>query len=353
MEDQDIILIEKYLCTGKLLGQAEMVVVKRKGWLLLALPLQRSLAMKVLLLYQPQKWRGRLLVRFLYLSILFGVYRLGPKLRVRVGDNGLMGSFQSGLKLKPFGFLLGSVDSKHRSMSAVTIVNDEPVVIKGGVAEAAKSIDQEYSNLDVFATRSKYALKPIDHGRFSEGYYYVTKHIMGASPRSELQHTKSQEILKGWLIKAPKVLLGEIQPWNQMLDSYGVSEEVRKYFLKLNVSEVIAPVGHGDFVPWNIKIDESGDFHIMDWESAVEIQVPTWDMWHYWIQQWTLIDEYTALEVCAQISKWLENEGFIRYMEDAGCEGLSRELLGGYLYYSGYVQGYERSELIAEWEKNF
>jgi len=307
MEDQDIILIEKYLCTGKLLGQAEMVVVKRKGWLLLALPLQRSLAMKVLLLYQPQKWRGRLLVRFLYLSILFGVYRLGPKLRVRVGDNGLMGSFQS----------------------------------------------QEYSNLDVFATRSKYALKPIDHGRFSEGYYYVTKHIMGASPRSELQHTKSQEILKGWLIKAPKVLLGEIQPWNQMLDSYGVSEEVRKYFLKLNVSEVIAPVGHGDFVPWNIKIDESGDFHIMDWESAVEIQVPTWDMWHYWIQQWTLIDEYTALEVCAQISKWLENEGFIRYMEDAGCEGLSRELLGGYLYYSGYVQGYERSELIAEWEKNF
>ena len=88
---------------------------------------------------------------------------------------------------------------------------------------------------------------------------------------------------------------------------------------------------------------------VLDWESAVMNGMPVWDWLHYNVQRKKLVDgldDKAMIDACRNI---LLSDSVQSYLNASGLKGREDELLGSYLYFTGKVQDYPRSELIDVW----
>jgi hypothetical protein len=72
-------------------------------------------------------------------------------------------------------------------------------------------------------------------------------------------------------------------------------------------------ITHGDFAPWNTRLDEHGELFVFDWESAAWEAPISWDMFHFHVQTTTLLKRSNQLS-CGFCKLPAERASFLLYM---------------------------------------
>jgi hypothetical protein len=91
---------------------------------------------------------------------------------------------------------------------------------------------------------------------------------------------------------------------------------------------------HGDFAPWNIRVDPAtGRWTVLDWERGEPAGPPGWDWFHFVIQPEILVRRAGTEALAARVEELLGSEAFRAYARRAGMEESARALVLAYLLY--------------------
>jgi len=102
---------------------------------------------------------------------------------------------------------------------------------------------------------------------------------------------------------------------------------------------------HGDFAPWNIRVDKSGAWHVLDWERGAAAGPPAWDWYHYAVQTGILVERLPVAELMSRMRRLWASAEFSAYARACGIVGLEAPLFRAYLQY--LVQAIRPSEGLA------
>ncbi|MFK7911767.1 MAG: phosphotransferase family protein [Akkermansiaceae bacterium] len=329
------------------------VPLMRDGHVLLALPLHPDLAQDTLNLYQPQKWKGRL-TRSIYRGLSrAGIHRLLPKFTIIDGSKGLLSVLNEQLGVDSIGFLLGNPAGKNRNMIGVIGIKNQPYVVKAGYSESANGVRREHENMRRFSGRISCIPRVMTSCSFGDapetGFAYVADMVEGDSPRHLKEHNEVLGLLHEWLDSGVKKRLGDLKPWSLMLSATEEAGIARDVVDGISSLEVVSPIVHGDFAPWNIKMKTGLPPRVIDWESAEECGVPGWDGMHYQIQRWQLVEGVADSDIYLRLTEWIKSNEMTDYWRKTGLDGIEDILLASYLIYSSCVQGFERKGLLKHW----
>lgn len=347
MNKSDQNICEQVLSPGREIGRLTLVEIKRKGALLLALPMNRALALATLDLYQPQRIKGRVSRHLLRLMVRFGLHRKLGRVEFKLGDRGLFSGLKELDDVTELGFMLSGADSEHRNLIGLCEVDGQHMVVKAGCDEAAKIVTREYESQCSLANKIPGVPTCRSFFDIDGGVAYVTEFVHGRSPRGEEEDRRVLSLLEKWLSRGKRKLVANLDDWNQVINCLNDGEQA--HFSAFGLLEVVSPVVHGDFAPWNIKIDAKNEIKVLDWEYAVPAGMPGWDWLHYNIQRMKLVEELSADEIITRVRNLMTESPFARYISVAGLTGHENALLGSYLFYSGRFFSYPREEEICIW----
>lgn len=351
MTTEDRKLCQSILSPGVKKGMGCWVRVMRNRALLLALPMERRVALATLKLYQPQKLKGRLLQRLFRYLVQTGVYRLLPKIQFSLGDEGLLASMQPEGNAAKFGFLLGTPGSRHRNLIGIVGEGSDLEVVKCAVGGGTDVVRGECALMQKFHSRIPGVPECRNVLDIMDGAAYVAEWVKGRSPRRDRDDELVFSLLRSWLDAGQKCYIRDLPVWKSLTGC--LPPEMQNKMIGLADLEVMSPVVHGDFAPWNIKINRSGEIKVLDWESGRVMGVPGWDALHFLTQRMLLVEGLKDDAVVDALLSSLEQPWFMGYLEKAGLGGYGQQLVGSYLYYSGYVDGYPRKGLIDAWKESF
>lgn len=348
MIEADKKLCEALLSPGAEVGRLSLVAVRRKGALLLALPLGRKLALATLGLYQPQKWKGRMLKSAMSAAVSLGFHRLLPRVEVAVGDRGVLSALGADIDPKKFGFLLGNAEARLRSLIALVDMDGGLYVIKAGCGEVAPIVRDESQAMQKFSTEVGGVPECRDAYEIDGGAAYIAELVQGRSPRTSDDDVLVFALLEDWLGAGKRLDVAGLACWKSLATTLDLEE--MQLFADLSRAQVLSPVMHGDFAPWNIKVNGDGLVKVLDWEFASQKGMPGWDWLHYQVQRLRLVKGASAEKIIAACRELLNGAGVKSYLERSGLDGREDALLGSYLYYSGRVHDYPREDLIEVWK---
>lgn len=348
MKTEGCQICEAVLSPGREKGRLSLVEVKRSGSLLLALPLKRRNALATLGLYQPQRLKGRALKAVMRLFVAAGLHRLLPRIELGVGDRGLFSGFEENVEFKSFGFLLGSADSRMRNLIGLVEMEGALHVVKAGCGEAAAVVQEECRAMREYSAFVRGAPECRGSFEIENGVAYVAELVKGRSPRGSRGDELVFALLEDWLQAGERVNVADLDCWKAL--AAALDEGEMKSFSELSGLEVLSPVMHGDFAPWNIKVNGGGQVKVLDWEFASQRGMPGWDWLHFQVQRLRLVKGASAEKIIAACRELLNGAGVKSYLERSGLDGREDALLGSYLYYSGRVHDYPREDLIEVWK---
>lgn len=347
MNQSDQNICERVLSPGRSMGQLKLIGIQRAGTLMLALPMNTSLALATLGLYQPQKLKGRLFRFFLSVVVKCGLHRRASKISFEIGDRGLFSGLKEVTDCQKFGFLLSGADSKHRKLIGLCEIGGQRMVVKAGCDEAIKVVTQEYEiqcNLidQIPGVPSCQLFFKIDRG-----VAYVSELVYGRSPKGSNDDAVVFSLIRQWLGVGKRGRVSELLDWDGLQNC--LNEKEKEYFELLQNLEVINPTVHGDFTPWNIKIDKEGGIKVLDWEHATLAGMPGWDWLHYHVQRLKLVEGARGQVIIDHCRNLMVAPPFAEYLKEAGLEGHEDALLGSYLFFTAKVHNYPREEEIQFW----
>lgn len=96
-----------------------------------------------------------------------------------------------------------------------------------------------------------------------------------------------------------------------------------------------AAVVHGDFAPWNIRVDRASvppEIFVFDWELGYEVGLPGWDVFHFIVQTDVLVRRRSAAAILRHLETLFGNQDARDYLLSAGLtSGDVKALLMAYL----------------------
>ena len=95
-------------------------------------------------------------------------------------------------------------------------------------------------------------------------------------------------------------------------------ESLRRAQNHLSGSTVRCGIMHGDFAPWNTRLNDKGQLFVFDWESALWEAPMSWDIFHFHRQTWRYLKK-TKNQLKALRAAPLEWASFLLYMLDSIC----------------------------------
>lgn len=346
-------LIENLLSAGVGRGVADVYLIYRGGSVLMALPRDKQLALKVVGLYQPQKLKAKLLKSGLKWMVRFGIHRCLKKQQIPRGEASVLAELS--ILESQFGFILSNAHSENRNMMLLYSDGNDHRVMKAGIGASRDIIAEEFASSERFSGLVKQVLKPSGFVHNENFAGYTTAYIVGNSPSTEVDQAAAFAVVESWLDASKVAKISESGLFQKLSNRLGSDDaDVIGLMDRVGDYEVKLPIGHGDFTPWNIIIDERDEMFILDWEYAETEFVPGWDIFHYIVQKQTLVDGKSSGEVLELCREWISSERGLAYFEKARLAeiGQAEDLLGTYLLYSQYIMGIDRAELISIWREN-
>ena len=347
MNKADQNLCERVLSPGQEIGRLKFVPIKRNGALLLALPLNRSLALETLNLYQPQKIRGRILRGLLRGIVKCGLLKLSPQVEFKLGSQGLFSGLNDLNSGSELGFLLSGGDSQYRNLIGLCEVDGAKMVVKSGSDEAKDILIREYELQCKLAEEISGVPACKAYFKIDKGVAYLTEYVYGRSPKGSSGDAIALGLLNEWLSAGQLKSVNTLPDWTALKQS--LSDDEMSYFAALGDLELISPAVHGDYAPWNMKIDSDGLIKVLDWEYSYQTGMPGWDWLHYNVQRLKLVDMQCADLIIAHCRRMMSHSVFADYLSKAGLNGNEEALLGSYLFYTGRYHSYPREEEIKIW----
>jgi hypothetical protein len=347
LKEEDRQLFESILSPGEEKGRLTLAKVMRNGSLLLALPMNQGLALATLGLYQPQRWKGRSMRMVMKTLVVLGLHRFLPTIEVKIGDAGLFSGLGGCASPEKFGFLLGNAESETRNLIGVYQDTDSLSVVKAGRGGSTAVIRTEYAAMQQFSDRVDEAPQCRQFFEIEDGAAYVVELVKGRSPRGTADDKLVFGILMRWLDAGAETNVSELDCWKSLEEK--LDKKMMNSLHKLAGSQVVSPVMHGDFAPWNIKIGSGDRVKVLDWEYTEVSGMPGWDWLHYHVQRMNLVSGEPAEIIVSSCRVLMGSDPMSTYLNQAGMRGLEDELLGSYLLYSGEVLSYPREDLLEAW----
>lgn len=313
-----------------------MRVLRRRGEPFLMVPLNPRLAAQALSLYPAQTSVARLAKSLMGTGLRLGLSIAGEKVSIPCTINHPFVQFLIGIAgtegLPPFALLAGNPHAPGRRFVLMLFnrQNQPGIVVKAGKGPAAiRLIEQE--DLFLRSVPQGTAGVPQLLSAFGVGNIHaIALPYLPGKPPIINDHADFEPLLTSWIDVNRLVRLGELHIWRKLElqpKSAGVN------YAKLSSASLHPVVYHGDFAPWNIKVNQ-GVWQLLDWERGEPAGIPAWDWFHYIIQTNVLVRKLPVPDLVAKMEQMLGSSNFQGYASRAGIIGLERDLLLAYLHYS-------------------
>jgi hypothetical protein len=332
-----------------------MRLLRRSGEPFLLLPRHARAARTVLRLYEPQRPTARGAHSLARTLTRIGLVT-GEALTISVPAPLalLLRDRSPGKQFPLFGALLGNPNAPGRRVLFLTCTkHGAPAhVIKAGFTPEAQRLIRREADF-LAAAPAQYPGLPsgLTHYTGSECAAFSMAFVAGRSPR----HTDDPALpalLTAWLDSTRSVPVGETAVWQTLAD------QARRHPLfallndRLTHARVHPALYHGDFAPWNVKVEADRRWIILDWERGEVAGPPLWDWLHYAIQRDLLMTRPATRAAADNVEALLASGPVQKYVGLAGCSGLERDLTLGYLLHTTEVirpaEGRSRAEALRE-----
>lgn len=139
-------------------------------------------------------------------------------------------------------------------------------------------------------------------------------------------------MLTDWIDATQTVRFGEL-PAAQRLHAHARPDDAtRRALAKLAEISFHPALHHGDFVPWNMRVNPAtGNWGVLDWERGEHLGPPAWDWFHFVIQPQAPVRRAAPASILAHLETLRRQPEFLRYAAQAGIENHFDILLLGYL----------------------
>jgi hypothetical protein len=319
-----------------------MWLLRRAGNPFLLLPDDRRLAAKGLGLYSAQTKSARLAKTALRIALLLGMKPRLERIKLRpASGSGFATYLARGAGLMDTSFprlALLAGNPRARGRRCVLLVFDgrgtPATVVKAGSGEAAQQlISQEESFLK--SAPPKLPGIPLLKSTFSSKQIraLTMDYLQGDIPPTGQIEAVGQ-LLSSWILPGPTRQVRDLAVWRRLQDAHG--GQLPASVQKLAEAKVRPVVFHGDFAPWNIKV-QAGTWTALDWERGELNGMPLWDWLHFVVQPALLVQRASTQMVLDRIEELFGSGPFRRYAEQAGILGLEHLLSWTYLQYCIHV----------------
>lgn len=313
-------------------------VLVRRGRDWLVLPSNRARAAKSLALYAAQRFPARIAKYCLRMGL-----RLFLPTRQRtlaVSDDAPFPRFLAALAgtsphMPEVGILAGNPAAE--GARYVFLVFDREgnpcAVAKAGRGEKAHALIQHESD---FLEQNSASLSglPSFLGRMDSGDVtaFATQFVSGKSPPPDPPPAIGN-FLSSWIQEGGEVPLRSLRAWQRLEAAGGDDALFAQLSAAIGEWRVRPVVWHGDFAPWNIKVDSTNAWIAVDCERSERRGVPGWNWLHYVVQAGVLIDRLPTASLVRRIEAQLASNAFREYSSATGIAGIEREILLSYLLY--------------------
>lgn len=323
--------------------QLKWTLMTRRGRPLLLLPRSLRGACQAMELYAAQRPLARIVRSVLPFVSQLLPGRLLPRVGIQSNTTSELLPFlsrEAGVvpeHLLPPAILWGN-QTADRQRFVVLVFNAQtrPVaVVKCGLTvEARRIIEQEAAVLA--------ALPEGLPGGLALHHRLVTPTLSAFSaPYCPGQHPRNTdglaEVLSAWLRPDETVPLQSLSGW----ETFAVTCREEKLFQALHQTmgrHLVRPaIHHGDFAPWNIRVNAGGDWTAVDWERGDLRGIPGWDWFHYVIQTAVLVERIQGAELVARIEAVLRSASFQNYARTANIADICQPLLLAYLLHQNQI----------------
>ena len=317
--------------------QLQWRLIRKKGRPFLLLPKTANEARVGLGLYSAQRPSAKLGHLFLRFTLGTPLWNLVPQVRLQVDSESELVAFireQSAVPSSQFQSLaiLFSCLAIEKQRLLILICNEKarPMrIIKVGLKpKASEVVEREADyitrlppNIVGSITVSGRASTPV-LSAFSMPY------CPGDNPPSD---QAVSPILRSWLNRGPRRPIKSLKAWQELQAAGGESKD----FQILNdilAGQTVQPViQHGDFTPWNIRLDVAGEWRVFDWECGDLEGMPGWDWFHFVVQTSILVKRHSPQRAAAEVEQLISALQFQDYAEATGIREFARPLLLAYL----------------------
>ena len=320
-------------------------LLRRHGEQLLFLPDKQSLLLGSLPLYQPQTKKARFFLSAIRLCLGTGLAQVLPRIDAPIGRESTLAKFMTKLggsgTLPDFAVLAGNPRAEGRRFVflAFDAQGRETFVVKAAFEPAGCSlIEHESRFLQAHDGRVPHIPQLLGATGQSPVAALALPFQPGTSPKAD-DTGIAGNVLGAWFSGEEQMGIASFPQWRRFVASGGsFPQELRPKLESVRVKPVIF---HGDFAPWNLRVDSNNRLMALDWERGEDQGIPGWDWFHYVVQTSILMRREKVCETYRRIVRLLQTPEFIAYSRHGGFETRGLLLFAGYL---GYAAHYGRTE---------
>jgi hypothetical protein len=320
-------------------------VVSRKGQPLLLIPQRRKAAAHTFGLYPAQTRRARWARTLLRFLVSWGLPTGLKTVRLQLSTADPFMQYlaeESGdvvRALPELGVLAGNAATAGRRFVVLVFEQGRrPVAaVKAGLSGRARDLVRQERNLLQQASAGTAGL-PRFRSEFEDARLsaLATDYYPGDSPAGPA-FDQVASLLEAWLEPSQSVALGETTPWRDLCAAAAGDPLFAVISRALSGRPVPRTLFHGDFAPWNVKVDGEGRWTVLDWERGQLAGVPGWDWFHFALQPAILVERLGVSALVDRTERLLRSYLFRQYATKAGVLPKEREFLLGYLLYCVWV----------------
>lgn len=335
-------------------------LMRKRGEPLLLLPARNPAAATSLALYPAQSFKARLARTALGTFQNFGIQPGTTPVELRLNPDSPFVKFlcPAGSRLEDLNLaiLFGNPHTTGRRFVLLVFDRDNrPVrVIKAGVGSerALELLRNEIQFLKKVPSAVLQSPATQNTCDTPDLVALAQEYIPGPTPKAN-DASAIPEILESWLSREAPMHFGDLPAARRLTDSARTDNATRRILEKLNKVRLRPAIHHGDFAPWNIRINPSTRrWVVLDWERGESAGPPAWDWFHFILQPEILVRRASPEAVFSRAEKLLHDTTFLRYATNAGIETNLSILLLGYVIHcrdiTRQTEGMPTIEALAE-----
>ena len=312
--------------------------------MLLAAPEDRREFRLALELYSPQKRVARWLKQGLGFAARSGMPLPLKKTQMSIGLDSPFAQFLTGVAQewsepnRGLAVLAGNPNAAGRRFILLLLSEGGPkAVIKAGAAGAARDLILREAEF-LQSTQWPGMVPPLAVFHSEEMAAFATVYLSGESPL-RADRLEICGFLSRWIDRTSNdASLESFASWQQLALHLRKEEKLNKWGDRLGSRKVKPVLMHGDFAPWNIRVNpQTRGWQVMDWERGSLRGIPSWDWLHFEIQRSILVRHSPPGNILRDLENLVGSPEFQKYAIDAGITGIEKSLVIAYLLYMKMV----------------
>jgi hypothetical protein len=312
-------------------------MIRRKGRPFILVPQQAQAARAGLGLYSAQRPAARIAHALLRSPFGFPFLSLLQHVRIDADEASEMMAFIRDQSEVPFSQLQAPAimfscrSAEKRGFVILTRdgAGQNARVIKFGLRPSGHVlVEREADVISQLAQRSPGIVQVT--GRISTPSYsaFAMPYCFGKNPRTD---EGIGTFLSGWLSSESPVPLESLEAWQTLAAACSEHPGFKALNEALAGRQIATAVQHGDFTPWNIRVDREGKWNVFDWERGEAKGIPGWDWFHFTVQYSILAKRQSPEEVADKVEELISSDRFQKYAAKAGITAIAQPLFLAYL----------------------